>query len=118
MANGKRGRPKKDPFDLLTAEFKDAVAGENAEQINLRIAEIAKAEFTNIELMKADPDLQAAKAEVKTCSQQYRDNSKTNGQKIAFCRQVLGDQGKDNTGGQGLAADLVQAFTGGTGTAE
>src|SRR5512133_3677586 len=93
-----RGRPKKDPFDLLSDEFKDAVASASPEDINKRIAEIAKGAAANQELLKSDPIVSDLKEKLKEATAGYRETKKAFGQQLAFCREKLADKGKDNTG--------------------
>jgi hypothetical protein len=93
-----RGRPKKDPYDLLSDEFKDAIASASPDEINKRIAEIAKGAAANTELLKSDPVVNEAKDELKKLTAPYGETKKAFGQQLAFCREKLADKGKDNTG--------------------
>jgi len=90
---GKRGRPKKDPFEALDTDFKDAIASSNVADIRNRIAKIA---MDQVELMKAkseDEDLRAKVEEVKIASEQYREGTKLNKLRIMYAKQVLEDKG-------------------------
>jgi hypothetical protein len=93
-----RGRPKKSPYDLLSEQFQDAVATSTPEEINKRIAEIAKGAAANKELLKADPVVSDLKEELKNATAGYRETDKAFGQQLAFCRETLANKGKDNTG--------------------
>lgn len=93
-----RGRPKKDRYDMLTPEFKDAVANGTPEEINRRIAEIAKGAAANQELLKADPEVIAAADNLKGLKSGYVETKKTFAQQLAWCRETLSNKGKDNTG--------------------
>lgn len=93
-----RGRPKKDPYDALTPEFKDAVNGATPEEINKRIAEIAKGAAANQELLKSDPAVIDAKQKVKDVTSGYSETKKTFAQQLAWCRKALADKGRDNMG--------------------
>jgi hypothetical protein len=91
---GKRGRPPKGEFDDLPMDFKEAVEHLAPEEINMRIAEVAKSEVENLENKKADQDLAEKLAAAKEAGAQYRDATKQNKLKIRFMKRVLGDKGK------------------------
>lgn len=93
-----RGRPKKDQYDLLSEEFKDAISSASPEDINKRIAEVAKGAAANQELLKSDPVVNDLKEQLKTATSGYRETKKVFGQQLAYCREKLADKGKDNTG--------------------
>lgn len=89
-----RQRKIKDPFEGLDEEFKAAVASMGGQDINLRIAEVAKNEQANQELKAEDEQLNELKAQVKDASAGYREATKLNKLKIKFCRRVLADKGQ------------------------
>ena len=91
------GRPKgpaKDPFADLSVEFKDAIVGSTVEEINKRIAELAKNEEENKSTMKLDQDLTEKKEAVKFASESYREATKAYKLAMSYIMQVLGDKGK------------------------
>lgn len=85
----------KDPYADLPGEWKDAVAGSTAEEINARIAEVAKAEALNQEAKSQDMDLASLKEQVKEAGAQYAEATKANKLKVRFCMRVLGDRGQE-----------------------
>lgn len=90
---GKRGRPKKNPYDLIDEEWKNAVNGATPADINSRISEVAKAEELNQRLKGEDEDLANRKAEAKDAGQQYADATKVNKLKITYAVEVLKGKG-------------------------
>lgn len=88
-----RGRPKKDEFADLPADWKDEVVAMTRESIDEEIAKVAKQEQENVDAKKADPDLENLKWQVKEASAPYREASKMNKLKIKYAIQVLGDKG-------------------------
>lgn len=85
---------KKDKFADLSSEFKDAIAGSNAEQIRDRVATVA---LEHDQLMKAKEDdghLKSVKADYDEANATYRTSNKMTKLKIKYCNQVLRDQGK------------------------
>jgi flagellar motility protein MotE (MotC chaperone) len=89
-------RQKKDPFDMLTGEEKDAVASMSPEEIRNRIAKAAMDQAALEEAQKNDGDLQEKKAAVKYAMEPYRDGKKRLKQLIKYARTVLDAQGKDS----------------------
>jgi hypothetical protein len=94
MAN--RGRPKKNKFDDLDTDFKDSVAGMSEEQIRAKLAEVALNQAALMAAKSEDEDLKEKKAIAKEAGAQYSEGTKMNRLRTEFCRQVLGDKGKDN----------------------
>lgn len=84
---------KKDKFSDLPDEFKDAVHGASREEIDHRIAEIAKSTEELLMSQERDVDYQDKKAAFKEAGAIYRDGKKANRLKIQYCLQVLGDKG-------------------------
>jgi len=84
---------KKGPFDELPTDFKDAVASACPEDINKRIAQIAKDTEALLKARDEDQDYQTKKEELKEAGAVYRDGKKANRLKILYCVQVLGDKG-------------------------
>jgi len=89
-----RGAKKKGKFDDLSSEFKDAVAGMSPEDIKKRISEVAIAEHENREAKIKDEDLAEKVAAVKFASEGYREATKANKLKIAYCHDTLASKGK------------------------
>lgn len=87
------GKTKKDPFEDLDPEFKDALAAMTVEDINKRIAEVAKNEQENLKMKDEDEDLAEKKAQATEAGAVYKDASKMNRLRIQFAIRVLGDKG-------------------------
>jgi hypothetical protein len=96
------GGGDKDPYEDLDEEFKDAVQGYTNEQINSRIAEVAKNQQDNLVLMAQDKDLEEKKEIVKTLSLPYDKLTKKNAQRIGALHKVL----QDNHLSESTTADL------------
>lgn len=94
-------RSRKDPFEFVPKEFKDAVETASDEEINKRIAEVAKNDAALAEAKKKDGDLKEKKDSLKYANEPYRDGAKANKQRIAYCRLILEARGKD-AGDSGL----------------
>lgn len=92
MAN--QEKEKKDPCDELDVEWRDAVAAETLQQLNSRIAELAKEEARNQQSKSEDKDLAQKKEDVATASQQYRTATKGYKLRLKFIMRVLRDQSK------------------------
>ena len=90
---GRMGKQKKGKFDDLPTDFKDAVAQSSPEDINKRIAEVAKATEELRKAQENDQDYQEKKEALKEAGAVYRDGFKANRLKIQYCVQVLGDKG-------------------------
>lgn len=86
-------KPKKGKFDDLPSDFKDAVAQSSPEEINKRIAEIAKASEELAKAQDDDQDYQEKKEALKEAGAVYREGKKANRLKIQYAIQVLGDKG-------------------------
>ena len=84
---------KKDEFADLDQDWKDSIVSMSKEEVNSKIAEIAKA---NEELQKAkkeDEDLQEAKLAAKEAGEIYRSSAKMSKLRIQYCIRVLDDRG-------------------------
>jgi len=89
-------RPKKDKFADLSEEFKNGVASMDEAGIRAEITKVALAQAANLEAKDADQDLAEKKEAAKEAGAQYREATKANKAKVAWCRQVLSDKGKPN----------------------
>jgi hypothetical protein len=87
------GKTKKDKFADVPTEFKDAVASSSVEDINKRIATIAKDTEALLKARDDDQDYQTKKEALKTAGAVYRDGKKLNRLKTLYCIQALGDKG-------------------------
>ena len=85
---------KKDIFDDLDSDFKDTAANLSPDELNARIAEVAKNEQDNLKHKKEDEDLKEKKAQATAAGAQYKEASKQNNLRIKFLMRVLGDKGK------------------------
>ncbi len=85
---------KKDPFDALEEEWKDAIARMEESGIRDRIATTALDQATLMGAKDTDIDFQKARETAKEAGAVYRDGTKINKLKIAFAKRVLEDRGK------------------------
>lgn len=90
----KKFAEKKDPFDALDEEFKDAIVRMDEPGIRDRIATTALDQVTLMGAKDDDIDFQKAKETAKEAGAVYRDGTKINKLKIAFAKRVLEDRGK------------------------
>ena len=92
------GRSKKDVFEDLPEEFREAVAGMDEAGIRDQIAKVSLNQAALMEAKDADEDLTVKKEAAKDAGAIYREGTKANKTKVAWCRRVLGDKGKSNDG--------------------
>jgi FtsZ-binding cell division protein ZapB len=85
---------KKDPFEDLPSDWKDAIAQSSVEEINKRVAELAKGEEENQKAKKDDPDLAEKREALKVASEGYKEATKGYKLRMKWIMQVLGDMGK------------------------
>jgi IS5 family transposase len=90
----KRGRPAKSEFADLDSDFKDAIAASTPQEINDRIAEVAKNEEENQKAKKEDQQLVEAKAAAAAAGAGYKEASKMTRLRIRFAMRVLSDRGQ------------------------
>lgn len=88
-----RGRPAKDKFDDLDAEWKDAVANSDPEEIKKRMADLAAEAEMQKQAMDADPEVQQLKDRLKTETADYKANIKGAKLRIQYCVEKLKDKG-------------------------
>jgi predicted carbohydrate-binding protein with CBM5 and CBM33 domain len=91
----KRGRPAKSPFADLDLEFKDAIASMSTEDINKRIAEVAKNQEENLKAMKEDQQLAEAKAAAASAGAGYKEATKMNRLRVRYAMEILGARGQE-----------------------
>lgn len=84
---------KKDPFEDLDTDFKEAVAGMANDEIRERIAKVALDQMELMEAKKQDQDLTDKKEAYSEANAIYRDGTKMNKLRMEFCKRVLGDKG-------------------------
>ena len=89
------GRSKKDPFEDLDQDFKDTVASMSETEIRQKISSVALNQVALLEAKENDEDYQTKKELASEAGAIYRDGTKMNKIRIAFCKRVLGDKGKD-----------------------
>lgn len=89
------GRSKKDIFEDLDQDFKDTVVGMSESEIRQKISSVALNQVALLEAKENDQDFQTKKEQAKVAGEVYRDGTKQNKLRIAFCKRVLGDKGKD-----------------------
>lgn len=89
----KKGFTKKDKFDSLDSDFKEAVAQSSTDEIRRRVSEIAILEVTEKQILKQDPAVLEAKEKLKNVMEPYRESLKAYRLKIEWCKRVLDDKG-------------------------
>lgn len=95
------GRPKgskKNPFDALSAEWRQEVdaMGNDEEAVRAAVARLALNESALREAEKADEDLAQKKEVVKIAMEPYSSVYKTNKLKMRYLRAHLESNGKDS----------------------
>jgi hypothetical protein len=94
MPRGVKGSGKpKDPFEDLTTDFKDAIAGSSREEIERRIVKVVMDDVDLRKAKKDDQDLKEKQEAFKEASAIYRDGFKSNKLKIEYMKRVLDDKG-------------------------
>jgi len=88
-------KQQKGEFDDLDSEWKDSVVSMSEEEINNRIAEIAKAESQNQQDKKDDQHLQECRLACKEAGMLYSENTKMSKLRIKYCMRILRDRGKE-----------------------
>lgn len=84
---------KKNPFDTIPEDWREALESASEAQIRTKISEVALAEEENQDAKDDDQDLAAAKEQAKEAGAQYADATKSNRLKIRFARQLLQSRG-------------------------
>lgn len=93
-----RGRPKKDKYADLPGEFREAVAGADDKKINDEIQKAALYAEALTEAKEADDDLKNAKEVAKEAGRTYREGAKICKLKVAYCRDILRNRGRELPG--------------------
>lgn len=91
-------RPKKSPLEKLREEqpsFVDEVVGLSVDQLNNRLARLAKDAELNEEAKEDDEDLAKAQAEASELSAPYKDAKKMIRLKSRFIISLIKDKGGD-----------------------
>lgn len=88
-------KAKKDPYELVPLDERKAIEGSTDQQINDRIATVAKTQAATDEAMKQDQELTSRKNAVKVAMMGYVEARKANKQRIAYARSILDARGKD-----------------------
>lgn len=86
---------QKDEFSDLDNDWKESVLSMDKNEINSRIAEIAKNEVENQKAKKKDGHLREARLVVSEAGKGYRDATKDAKLRIQYCMRVLGDRGQE-----------------------
>ncbi len=89
----KPGRPKKERFDMLSNETKDAIQQSSVDEIKNRIYKTALESSALKKARAEDEDLKAKKETVKQASEGYTKGLKMNEQTIEFSKMVLEGKG-------------------------
>ena len=107
---GKRGRPAKDPYELVPAEFKDKINAAADLEVRQMIAQVSLNQAALMEAKEADEDLKQAKEAAKSAGAVYADGTKTNKQCISYGRDLLKARGKP-TGDSGIEESPAEAVS-------
>lgn len=94
---GRKVRAKKDKFDSLSDEFKDAIRQSSPEDIRKRVSEIALLDCNMKATLKADGEVLNAREKLKNLMSTYRADFKAFKLQIDFANDVLTGKGKDTT---------------------
>ncbi len=86
-------KSKKDPFDALPPEFKEAAASASSDVLKAQMGLISTDEQLNLAAMKADQDLKEKQNAAKLAKQGYSEVSKINKLKTRFIVVQLSDRG-------------------------
>ena len=89
-----RGRKKKQPFEDLDQDFKDTVANMKDEEIKTKLCEVAINEHENRQAKKQDMDLQQKQEAYQLAGEIYREATKMNKLRTAYCYDILAARGK------------------------
>lgn len=100
-------KEKKDPFEALDKEFKDAVESESLEQLAKRFSDVAKSEEANQAAKKADEDLLRAQEQVANAQLGYTEVTKANKLKKKYIIRYLADKG--DSVAQGIIQNILLA---------
>lgn len=92
---GKFGRTKKNPFNLLSDDEKDAIAGLKDPEIRNRIALAAMNQQALEEAQKSDGDLLERKEALRVAQEPYREGRKRLKQLVRYSRGVLDSRGQE-----------------------
>lgn len=84
---------KKDPFEALDTDFKDTIAAATPLDIRSRIAKVALDELANQQAKGEDQDLAEKVEQAKFAGEGYKEATKMNKLRIAFCKRALQDKG-------------------------
>lgn len=87
-------RKQKNVFADLPEEFVAEIDGSTVEQINAKVAELAKAEEENQQAKSLDGDLREKKDAVKFAAEGYRENTKGYKLRMKYILAVLVSRGK------------------------
>ncbi len=103
---------KKDKFDTLGDDFKDAVNSSSADEIRKRIGEVALLDCTMKATLKADPDVSQAKDALKNLMEPYREDLRSYKLQIEYCKDALEGAGLPKSGPVVLTAKEQKALEG------
>lgn len=86
----------KDPYSKITKDERDEMDKLDEDQLNKKIAQVAKNDSAMEEARKMDEDLEQAKERLKVCQEPYKESRAANKQRIAYLRSLLSGKGKDS----------------------
>jgi hypothetical protein len=86
---------KKDPFEDLDEDFKDAVAGMDEKAIRDRLAKVTLDQAALMDAKEKDIDLKEKKEAAKEAGAVYREGTKMNKLRVKYARSILDAKGND-----------------------
>ena len=83
----------KDPFEIIDENWRDAVQGMTADEVKMRVSEVALNQAELMRVKKEDQDLTEKRELAKEAGMVYSEGTKMNRAKINFCKYVLESKG-------------------------
>jgi hypothetical protein len=87
-------KQKKNPFADLPEDWTTEIEQSSTDDINAKVADMAKAEQENLQAKALDPDLKDKKEAVKFASEGYRESTKGYRLRMKYILSVLEGRGK------------------------
>jgi len=94
MGRPRGSKNKKSKYEALDLEFRSSVEGGDEAAIRAIVAKVAFNEHDNQIAKKDDQDLANAVEQAKIAGEQYKEATKMNKLRIAYCHTILDARGK------------------------